>query len=424
MTAMPVSVGIGEREITPRHPVPLAGFASRQNKPYTDIDRSLWVRAWWIGTERDFALLVVADILWWAPERQLGFRQRIADRWRVPVSRILLHATHTHSAPQTSDVFTESVGSPSSEWVEMFEEASLRAIADSHQSIAPSILTLHKGSTDIGYNRRISRDDPDAVPEATGLVDDQLTVIRCTSPDGSPRGLLFHLACHPTITDAPHVSSEYPGIACENLRGEFGMVSMLQGTCGDVNPRVTRNQTRRDVGDDVVAGVAAELVTDIRSTLSNEGVSIAIEEIRNAEVKVDCRSTSVASEEAISNGIKHGGLRDEWARALRRYPHRNTPSQTMTLYRLDLGSDLQFVTFDAEVVTAYGLYAREIGQTSALPLGYTNGMVGYIVTDEQLANGGYEPDESTVYFALPSPFAPGLEHSVRTGIHQLISQGE
>ena len=56
-------VGVAEADITPVAPVPLAGFAARDNAPFEGIDHPLALRAFWWTVEDEHALLVVADIL-------------------------------------------------------------------------------------------------------------------------------------------------------------------------------------------------------------------------------------------------------------------------------------------------------------------------------------------------------------------------
>jgi hypothetical protein len=49
------------------------------------------------------------------------------------------------------------------------------------------------------------------------------------------------------------------------------------------------------------------------------------------------------------------------------------------------------------------LYIKQLSQGGTLPLGYSNGMVGYVPTAAQIAEGGYEGDSSSVSFGLPAP---------------------
>ena len=56
-----------------------------------------------------------------------------------------------------------------------------------------------------------------------------------------------------------------------------------------------------------------------------------------------------------------------------------------------------------------------------LPIGYSNGMIGYLVTAEQIAEGGYEPAESYAYLYRPGPFRPEVERAVSDHVRTLLA---
>jgi hypothetical protein len=43
-------------------------------------------------------------------------------------------------------------------------------------------------------------------------------------------------------------------------------------------------------------------------------------------------------------------------------------------------------------------------------------MIGYVTTEQQLAEGGYESREAFRYFAMPGPFAASTESRIRRAI--------
>ena len=104
---------------------------------------------------------------------------------------------------------------------------------------------------------------------------------------------------------------------------------------------------------------------------------------------------------------------------------------------------LVLLAANAELVVEYGLYAKKLaaggvrdreiaagedasgssgrGTLRVLPMGYTNGMIGYIPTAAQIAEGGYESFWSTPYFLLPSPLSPAAERIVKQSLHALLA---
>ena len=68
----------------------------------------------------------------------------------------------------------------------------------------------------------------------------------------------------------------------------------------------------------------------------------------------------------------------------------------------------------------YGLFIKKQSGGSVLPLPYSNGMIGYVPTADQLSEGGYEASESTKFFGLPAPFDPSLERRIREAVAALM----
>jgi len=71
-------------------------------------------------------------------------------------------------------------------------------------------------------------------------------------------------------------------------------------------------------------------------------------------------------------------------------------------------------------VTEYGLYVKSIAGEGVWPIGYTNGMIGYVPTAKQIDEGGYEALWSTEYFLMPAPFAHEVEPMFRGAIRALV----
>ena len=47
---------------------------------------------------------------------------------------------------------------------------------------------------------------------------------------------------------------------------------------------------------------------------------------------------------------------------------------------------------------------------------YTNGMIGYLSTAQQIEQGGYEPIESALYFALAGTYSPKIEAIIHAAV--------
>ncbi len=95
----------------------------------------------------------------------------------------------------------------------------------------------------------------------------------------------------------------------------------------------------------------------------------------------------------------------------------------LRLIMLELADDLALLGFDAEVTVGYGLWLKEWSNSRVLPIPYTNGMIGYVVTAEQVRQGGYEPDDSYPYVYRFGRFTTGAEEIIRSTVAQLLTDG-
>lgn len=74
--------------------------------------------------------LVSADLIWWDSERMEAMRRGIrAHDGLSKNATIVLHATHNHSGPQTSQVFSALIGEASPAYLEMLENTIYKVAA-------------------------------------------------------------------------------------------------------------------------------------------------------------------------------------------------------------------------------------------------------------------------------------------------------
>jgi hypothetical protein len=112
-------------------------------------------------------------------------------------------------------------------------------------------------------------------------------------------------------------------------------------------------------------------------------------------------------------------LEKEWAALLLA---QTTPSRpTLMLQRLDLGENVTFIALGGEVCCDYGWYIRRYDTGRyMIPLGYSNGLAAYIPSAHMFKEGGYEVEDSTLDYGLPSPFNPQIEGIIQAGIQSLM----
>nr|WP_246401217.1 neutral/alkaline non-lysosomal ceramidase N-terminal domain-containing protein [Jiangella mangrovi] len=374
-------LGVDRADITPGRPLPLAGFAFRDGLgPATGTAGPLRLRTLAfssgdgggsggaVGGER--AVLVSADLLGWGFDTAERVHGELTRRYGLPARSVLLHATHTHSAPQVSRGFAPAIGAVDDAYVDQVCEAVVDGVGRALAALRPVTVDRFADRAALGHDRRAAR-SPSTLPRSS--VDPAVTVLRFTGPDGVA-ALLVHFACHPVVHRDNVVTPDFAGAAMDLVERRYpGTVAVYaQGCCGDIDPLPSFA---------TVDAAAGELALAVARALSG--------------TRIDVGPAALATERTTVELPLQDGA--------------DPPSAPVVVSSLRLAADLQLLGVSGEPVGAYGRRVAVLSGGTTLPLGYTNGMTGYLVTARQLAQGGYEADEAPYWFGLPGRFAPQAE---------------
>ncbi len=423
----PLHLGAARIDITPQHPIPLAGFAHRHGV-FETIHSPLFLRALLFSREdacgaSQRALLVSADLFCWGPDLCASVYESLWQRFGISRDAVILHATHNHSGPQTSHSFSPSLGAADDKYIAFLQAALISAVKSACSSSEPVTAELGTGRCRIGINRRKSAGGAMRMaPNSEGPVDPELTVIRFRTPDNAPKALIVHYTCHPTASGANAVCAEFPGLAMACLEQNAPVVAaFIQGCCGDIRPALIRDGEfyRGDPWD--AATLGEELVQEVRSVLGDNMRPCAVSALGVAHHLTVLPLAPVPGIEALRQLSQSSGIASEWSRLLLDDPNRLAWSPVLESVRMDLGPDIGLVSFNAEMMVAYGLHLKDFSERRLLPVGYSNGMIGYVPTKTQIEEGGYEPAEAFRYYGNPAPFKTDVERTVLDHIRRVRS---
>lgn len=424
-TAATVQLGVTTADITPAKSVPLAGFASRSGLSDGVCSRlNLQVFAF------DAAVLVCADLLWWGPDLADRVRTELAARHGLDRSAVLLHASHTHSAPMPGLTFSPAIGAGDPDYLRQLEPVVHAAVERAMGDRRPVQVEVGSATACIGMSRRRKNSDSSvAGADPTGVMDPAVTVVRFSDPRTSEAvGLWVHYACHPVITDDLQVSADYPGAVRRKLIADSAdlVVGFLQGCCGDIDPALLTDDgefRRGDVTD--VDGLGGELAAAARTALAGAMQLLDGQPSTPWQVASGDRERIVALPLVTPDAVELARMRrqssiwGEWScelATLERLP--DHADCLLTLLQPLPG--LALLGINAEVTVPYQHWLKRHYGTAVLPLPYTNGMIGYICTADQIADGGYEPAESYPYIYRAGPFAPQTEATLQRAIDELL----
>lgn len=418
-----LQLGVAKVDITPTAPVPLAGFSHRSGV-FDSVVRPLYARLFLFEQMEQRYLLVSADLIWWGPAMVHALQQSVYREFRIPPSQLLLHATHNHSGPQTSDDFTPSLGKCNAEYAEWLQMQIHEGIQQAFCNLESVTVEMGVGNWSEGINRRrIVNGVCEMAPNLDGSNDQTVSVVRFCRNDRRVKAILLHATCHPTTTGDNRVSSEFPGYAMEHIeqyyQGDGTIAGFLQGFCGDVRPALIRDEQFFRGHDEDVQRIGMALAMEALRVLRTDMLPLQIEALASKVFTVNLQLSRLPKTAELHSHLSGDGVLSEWAGCLleRQERLRTAVPLEMTYFRIANG--LTLLTANAEMVVEYGHFAKRVKAEIQLPVGYTNGMVGYVPTAKQIAEGGYEACDSAYYFVLPAPFSSAIEADIQDVIAKL-----
>ncbi|MDN4074420.1 neutral/alkaline non-lysosomal ceramidase N-terminal domain-containing protein [Fictibacillus terranigra] len=424
---MSIRLGTSKQEITPFQPVYLAGFSHRK-EPFTEIKSKLYVRVFCFldETNKNPSLLITADLIWWGSDLVSKLEKKIIEQFSIPAESIIFHATHNHSGPQTSKLFTSYLGRYSDSYIAFLEKQLLSAIEAAKQNAEEVTVQRASSTADIGVNRRKAVNGKIIMaPNPDGLVDNEVILVRFETLQQKTKALLIHYACHPTTTGNNYVSSEFPGTVLEEVEKRIGngcIAGYLQGCCGDIRPALIKGNAFYRGEEEDVERLGKRLASNVLNCFNeNHWKEVATSKLQTSTKVLHLNFEHLPSREFYDpSAFPEDLLMKEWCTIMNERFSAFEAGVPLKLHLMTFGEELSFLSMNAEMVTQYGLKLKEKYGGRIIPLPYSNGMIGYVPTAGQLSEGGYEANDSIYYFALPSPFSSSIENSINNAIDKLI----
>jgi hypothetical protein len=421
-------VGVGRADITPRGPIWMSGYGSR-NKPSEGVEQHLFTKALTIrhGGDRP-VILVTADLIGFRPYVTEPVAERLEKEFHVPRQNILFVGSHTHTGPVIYSGLEEmfSLKGRDAEAVKSYalqlREHCYKAAADALRDVQPARLSLGRGRASFAMNRRVFTPrgvDFGANPD--GPVDRDVPVLRVDDRAGHIRAIVFGYACHCTTLggDYYRICGDWAGYAQDFLeRGNPGATAFFVTGCGgDANPEPrTGIELARQHGLEM-AGAVARVLKGPRTPVAGP-------------IKAVLESVDLPLGKPPSRGEFEKRLHDRDV-----FVQRHARRQLQTLDEKgklpashpcpvqvwQFGKDLTLVAMGGEVVVDYDLrLKRELKGGHLWVAGYANDVFAYIPSVRILLEGGYEADYNLIYYGLPTRFSNQVENTLIGKVHELV----
>lgn len=358
-------------------------------------------------------------------------REAIGRLARVPPDRVLVHATHTHSAPAPHDRFLFGLDyRPYRAAAEAMLIKAASAVALAEQHLAEARLSIGYAHEDrLSFNRRLRRQDgttqmnweslaagfdPGQIEAAWGPTDPHLGCL-VVERDRRPLAAAVNFGLHPAILAGDNwlYSADFPGqlaAALTRIQGDEFLTLFLNGCCANVNHVDYRNrQQGRGYGMiervGYMLGAATARAIRTRRPLAAEHVAIARDTV--ALQRMPIPPDEYARCQRILDGVRNqplpgqvDGLPDAFFADLRLKMHavQQEPDRVEVM-TIRVG-DAAIVGLPGEVFCEFGLeLKRRSPAPHTLVVELANDAIGYLPTRESFSQGGYEVTVGSTLYA-------------------------
>lgn len=355
--------GFSKKKITPESVQWLGGYLPGRLGLFIQAD--LWSKCSVLEDKNKNALAVVSlDLIGLLPTDVDGIKERIAMFFD---GEVLLHTTHTHSAPDTYGIWGFGLGSMplfsgrDEKYVLFLKKQIAACLQEAIVSKAPAMLTFSAGSLD-GITRGPRGMDPDT----------SVNIMRIVSKDKSV--ILVNYAIHPDMFYTNYVSSDLLYYTYEFLEKETGSeVMYINGAIGGVQPiRKSKYPNRWERAREI-------------------GVAIGEEVLRLIEKEEISKKQDIFfRKKRLFLSVENSGF--VWAARLGLMPEQRNPEGKVSVdvHYLTIG-DATLITFPGEAFpnVAAALKGWYVPGAYKFIFGLTNGEIGYLLFSPDFKSGRY-----------------------------------
>jgi neutral ceramidase len=381
----------------------LKGYGARKS---TGVHDSIYHRVAVFDDGKTRFALVSSDYCSISPSFYDQVAERLQKESGIPKNNFWWSLTHTHSAPEVGPPGLSEAFMPErftrgydKAYTTLVENKLIEGVKEAISRLEPAKLAVGWGHSNANINRRAR----DANSRTTlGLnpdlpVDRRISMIRLEKPDGSPIALIANYAMHGTVIGGKCtlISGDAPGVTASYVENKIGGVMLyINGAAGNIAPIYSTQE-------------GPDRLREFEALLGDKIVEA------NQAMKTSSADITLFPGDARVETPQKAGLK--WPDYLNRYTRKVNGNEfvQMPIRFLRINQDIAIWSAPVELFCEI---SNEIREKSPYPYtfyyGYTNGSLGYLLTDEEIPLGGYEPGVS--------PFQPGAAGNlVRTVLDYL-----
>ncbi len=400
LSAQTFRAAVAKTDITPDNSQQLLGYQARKS---TGIHDRIYHRVVVMDDGKTRFVLVSSDICVIAPSEYDKVAARLQKELGIAPENFWWSLTHTHSAPELGppglpeafmgERYTHQYDV---QYTEETESKLVSAVADAIGRLEPARLSVGWGHSNANINRR-ARDGQGKTylgmnPDLP--VDRRIGMLRLERADNSAIAIIANYAMHGTVIggSCTLISGDGPGIVADYVEKKTGATMLfINGAAGNIAPIYSTQATPSRLKEfepllgDRILEANAKMTASSPDVVFKAG-GITVETPRREGLKWPVYMNSYTGK--ISSGIDVVKLPVRF---------------------LKINKDIAIWSAPLELFCEI---SNEIRDRSPFPYtfyyGYTNGWLGYMLTEEEFPYGGYE---TTV-----TPFKPGAGRDLINGV--------
>lgn len=393
-------------------------------KDNPDVYAEIFARALVLSDNKTQLVIVTADFGQFPLRYNQVLLNAIEQVTNIPTEHIIINCSHTHNAPGVDGRW---ITEESEVWLAFCLAELVKKAVDSLES---ATLCVGRAPVQIGYNRRLMREDGHITmaPNPEGAVVPWVDVLGVYDSFGGIIAVLFSHAAHPVIVhwSSEEIGADFPGYAVEHLRNFLDLkresvLLFAQGCAANINGYPLRGGF--EACD--VAGFSLAFATH-QALKTAEAIPAAPLKAQSVMVNLPFQDPpSIAECEQL---IEEYPDDNRYVALLEIAKSEEKPLLPFPMSAFAIGESFCILSVSHELFAEYQLFVDDTSPFAhTFMFGYTNGSEVYIATkkDYELGlKGGYEAGPRN--HALGGPYRlalhPSVEAQIRSEITELLGE--
>ena len=386
-----------KESITPPEKINLVGQARRNQHAETLGPSELYVRILWLKADTDL-VFITTDSLYFSRHIANIIVKYTSDKYHVPEDRIIFNASHTHSAPghdleffgHIDEAYLNDVEDKIKIGLSKCKTSFMRGYADfstfeNHEKLFISRRKFDRDIKTFFLKKRII-----LAPNEMKPVDNTINLVKLYDEGLNLHSLVYNLSCHPVFNVSEETSADFVGAISQELEKRICKFALfLQGFAGDIRPNYTQTKVPMT---DTVNFLKLLVNKKVFSNYDQQNFKHFYETITRLIIQDAAeRDMNILNDAKKLHTDTH--MYDDSLES------RTGKTRKRVAVKLAKISDNLFISLPAEVLSSYVNMLRDkFPKFRIFPLGYADGMIGYLPTENEVYEGGYEVERSYRYY--------------------------